>query len=453
MIFFLTLILCTALHAAESAETLINRVRKEHVNFVQFNFSDPIYNRVKTITRPITYAESDIKNGLKIDGSSVPGCRRITESDMLAVPDLNTASKKLPWTNEHTSAISVMCDIYEEAGQPFVAHPREILKRELNRAHELGFEFLVGPELEFYLFDKELKMIDDNGYLDYATDWKLSNNISEMLAVLNYLDMHIEKIHHEVGPGQYEMSIECDNALKIADAITMTKHTLQSMAHNLGINVSFMPKPVQGKAGSGMHINFSLSDKETGANLFYDDEDKYNLSPLAKSFIAGIIKYVKECSLLFNSTVNSFKRLIPGFEAPIFICCGQKNRSALIRLPYSTNPQGVRGELRSPDALCNPYLAFAALLKAGLAGVDQNLRLESIISENLYDVDAQTIQQLEIDVLPNSFREAIALFESSSFVRELLGKHLFNQLIKAKKKELMAFEQAITDWEIERYLY
>lgn len=431
---------------------ILLRYKNDGIRYVRFTFSDPLSSTLRSVVRPIAYAQDDLEHGIKIDGSSLPGCNRIAQSDMLIKPDIETVSSSLPWTSEGMRSISITCDLCNETGTPYEADPRAILKREMARAEAMGFKFIVGPELEFYILEQnEHKPFDTQGYFTTTTNWNLENALTEILEIVNFMGFKAEKIHHEVAPGQYEFPLEADHALKIADALVNVKHALRGLIGQWQKDITFMPKPFADQNGSGLHLNFSLVDIQTGANAFSRQDGSLALSKTAEEFIAGVLKHARELTLLFNPGINSYKRLVPGFEAPIYICCGERNRSSLIRIPQPTNDRTVRAELRSPDALCNPYLAFAALLKAGLEGIENHYEMPSAVEENLYALDTQEIRNRGIETLPTSLAESLTAFAESDFAHDLLGDRLYTELIKAKTKECAAFTTAVTDWELAYY--
>ena len=438
-------------------DPIVDELTNEHlpaiVHFIEYCFTDPIEGKLRSITYPVQSLKRAVNEGFSFDGSSILGFTPITESDLQLKADLNTITGVLPWTRDGSSTARVITNIYQTNNKRFFGDPRFILQQQLERAQSMGYEFLVGTELEFYMFNGETKNpIDQREYFDATSSFMQQNDIAALFSVFGQMGIEVEKFHHEVGPGQYEISLRYDNALKMADMIMLAKHTLKQFGDHMKTPISFMPKPFSDHNGSGMHIHFSLYDKEHNTNLFYDAQNELQLSALGKSFIAGVLHRIAEVSLLFNSSINSYKRLVPGFEAPIFICCGQKNRSALIRLPHAPNAHAVRAELRSPDALCNPYLAFAALLKAGLEGITNGLTLAQIITENLYELEHQQVLDAKITMLPTSFEQALHLFEQSEFAQELLGQKLFEEIISFKKEELQEYNTTITEWELKRYL-
>lgn len=429
-------------------------LRSGNVGYVNFAFSD-INGNLREITLPQSKTEGAIENGIDFDGSSIPGYGNIAESDKTLHADLNTVHE-LPWNNGQQRFARVMCDVYANENEKY-PDPRNILKQEVDRARELGYNFYVGPELEYYCVKKNgnsIEPTDDQPYIGAEVN---PINFLKKTSELNALaqqGLPIDKLHHEVGPGQHEVVLTYGDPVTIADNIIITKHTLKSIAQANNSCVTFMPKPFYGQNGSGMHIHFSLADAQTGDNLFYDADDEYCLSKTAKHFIAGVLKYVREMDLLLNSTVNSFKRLVPGYEAPIYACWGAKNRSALIRIPRINreNSKAARAELRCPDPACNPYLAFAFILRAGLTGIEQELELAPATETSLYNMNHAAIVQQGIESLPSCLEEALFLFKQSELAQELLGKELFTTLVNLKIKEAHAFKKAVTNWEHERYL-
>ncbi|MEX0940303.1 MAG: type I glutamate--ammonia ligase [Candidatus Babeliales bacterium] len=456
--FSLLIISMTTITYLYANNASLTKMRNNNIRYIEYSFTDFSGMR-KSLIKPASCVEEDLEKGIYFDGSSIKGCTRITNSDLLLKPSLDTM-RLIPWTNDATKTVSLVCDMFLDKNTPYTSDPRFILKSVLNEAKQLGYDFFVGPELEFYIFKQ--KANQESSLIPFDNESYFENNCScedevmkgNILNNFDALELVPEKIHHEVGPGQYEISLHYDNALKMADKIVTAKHALQAMGNSSNCYVSFMPKPLSTQNGSGMHIHFSLFDIQNQKNAFFDPEDKNRLSPIAKSFIAGILHHASALTLLFNPTINSYKRLVPGFEAPIFICAGTKNRSALIRLPLFNPDQAeaARAEIRSIDPTCNPYLAFAALLKAGLYGIQNNLQLDQFIEENLYEMTSEQKIEKGIDTIPSSLPQAIDAFERSGFLKELLGNHLFDEYIKDKKKEVMQSLRAITDWELKHYL-
>lgn len=435
-------------------KTIIENAKNNNVTCIDFQFTD-LAGSWRSITLPIGQLGNALKNGLSFDGSSIPGCTNINESDLFLKPDLSTFA--LIHNNGQTHA-RIICEIYRTTDVPFEADPRSILKKALREANDLGYTFLAGPELEFFLFipqeNNDLIPLDQRKYFQAEYNLQIDSYKKELLSYLHEQGINIEKIHHEVAPGQYEVSIHYADALHIADQIMLCKHAIKSFAQKHSLAATFMPKPLQGCNGSGMHIHFSLFDTNSNKNAFYKSDDSLYLSPTAYSFIAGVLYYASELSALFNASINSYKRLVPGHEAPIYRCWATKNRSAMIRIPQINPDQSnaARAEIRSPDALCNPYLALAGLLKAGLEGIKKNIQLAKAAEVNLYHLTPAELMQKGIDTLPTSLMQSLILFEKSSFIASFLATGAITQYSKIKKDELASFSKAITDWEKENYL-
>jgi glutamine synthetase len=443
-------VLCTEKKAYQET------IELEEVAFINYLFTD-IHGHAKEVTYPAATVESVVKNGFNFDGSSIPGMTSISESDMVAYPDMQTLAL-LPWSDYEQKTARVICDVYEDEHTPYAGDPRYVLKQAIAEARTMGFDFFVGPELEFFLCDKNfdntsLTPSDNQGYFDDTRNPSMSNFKTSLFTALLSQKVTIEKIHHEVGPGQYEMSFKYNDALTIADHLIITKQTMQALCQLNNLKVTFMPKPFHGQNGNGMHIHFSLWDRTENCNAFYDKDDPAKLSPTAKHFIAGVLAHITELNALFNSTVNSYKRLVPGFEAPINLCWGTKNRSAMIRIPRVNDDQhyAVRAELRSADPMANPYLAFAALLRAGLDGIKHDLPLAAPIEDNLYHISAEERMKRNIKALPHSLEHAITLLQQSALAKEILGECLLTEFVKNKQQEIAQYNTFITDWEIQTY--
>ncbi len=431
---------------------LLARMNNGQVQFVDFVFSD-ISGNLKEVTRPVSYAEDTLRDGINFDGSSIPGCMAITESDMLLKPDINTYSE-LPWTTQRVRTARVICDIYREENEPYEGDPRVVLQKTIQEAHDMGYEFFVGPELEFFVFDKqEKKPSDSKKYFDAETNIRNAEFQKTLLYALRAQNVKVEKLHHEVASGQLEVSIQYDDALAIADQVIIAKHTIRSLAQEVGLHATFMPKPIFGENGSAMHVHFSLYDTKNKCNAFYDKQDPVRLSTTAKHFIAGVLNRVRVMTALFNPTINSYKRLVPGYEAPIYICWGTKNRSALVRIPRINKDQAgaARAEIRSPDTMSNPYLVFAAILKAGLEGIKNKEEVMPIVEDNLYHLRSEDLHTRNILSLPTSLDEALNLLQESAFIIDLLGTNCLSEFLALKEKELYSYKTKITDWEFEKY--
>jgi len=431
-------------------EETLKKAKEDDIKFIELEFTD-IFGTLKSIEIPVECLTDAIERGVWFDGSSIEGFARIMESDMYLKLDLSTYAV-LPNGGEKKTA-RFICDIYTPDGKLFDGSPRTALKRVLEEAKSLGYKFMVGPEIEFYLFkkDEDGKMItpefDSGSYFDSSAGDISSGIRKEIMIALKNFGITSERAHHEVAVGQHEIGFKYDDALTTADRVVTLKKVIKSIAHKHGLIASFMPKPMFGQNGSGMHVHFSLFDSE-GTPLFFNADDKHKLSPLAKSFIAGELAYVKELSVLINPTVNSYKRLVAGYEAPVYISWGSNNRSALIRIPryFKGNDASVRGELRCPDTSASPYLVFAAMLKAGLEGIKKNMELMPETEDSTYE------EYDGLEVLPSSLGEAIELCKKSTLAKELLGDKLFEEYIKAKESEVEEFRIAVTEWEKERYL-
>jgi len=377
---------------------------------------------------------------------------------MYLKPDPDTYAV-LPWEPEDKKVARFICDVYMPDDKPFEGDPRYILKRAIKQAEELGFSYKVGPELEFFLFkpdeDGNIKVTpnDTAGYFDYSPRDLAGDIRSDIINAIESLGLEVEMSHHEVAPGQHEINFKYGDVLTQADRTITFKHAVKSIAFKNGLFASFMPKPIFGKNGSGMHTHQSLFNKE-GKNVFFDVNDPYKLSATAKSFIAGQLKHIKDISVVTAPTVNSYKRLVPGYEAPVYICWAQRNRSALIRIPrYSPGrEQATRAELRCPDPSCNPYLAFAAMLRAGLEGIKQKLQPPKPVEEDVYEFDKAKLIEHNIDTLPASLGEAIAAFRESKLAKETLGEHTFKVYLAAKEAEYDEFRLQVTEWEHKKYL-
>lgn len=440
-----------------TADDVLKRATEDGVRFVSLQFTD-IIGTVKNVTIPVERLEDAFDKGVWFDGSSIEGFARIYESDMVLIPDPGTY-QVLPWEPEERRKARIICDVYTPAGKPFEGDPRYILKRALAKAREMGFIYNTGPEVEFFLFKMNGEPIlqpvphDVGGYFDFSPRDQASVVRTEIMRTLQKMGIEVEMDHHEVAAGQHEIDIRYSDALTTADNVITLKYVIRAIAQMHGIHASFMPKPIFGINGSGMHTHQSLFTLD-GKNAFYDPNDRYKLSETAYRFIAGQLKHVREFSAVVAPTVNSYKRLVPGYEAPVYICWGQINRSALIRIP-SISPgqeQAVRAELRCPDPSCNPYLAFAVMLWAGLDGIEQGLTPPDPVNEDVYHFDDAKLKELYIETLPASLSEALDEMEKSEIVRKALGEHTFRRFLEAKRQEWDEYRISVTDWELKRYL-
>src|SRR3989338_3054534 len=431
-------------------------IAKENVRFIEMEFTD-IFGVLKSINIPVECMKDAIERGLWFDGSSIKGFTRIKESDMYLKPDLDTFAI-IPDDKEVKTA-SFFCDVYTSDDELFAGSPRTVLKKVIEEAKKEGYVFKVGPEVEFFFFKKTAdgKIVipdyDDGSYFDSSTGDIGSEIRKEVMLKLKAYGIHSERAHHEVGHGQHEIGFRYDVALVTAERVITLKKIIKIVAHKYGLIASFMPKPLFKKPGSGMHIHFSLFDPD-GKPLFYNEEDKYKLSPLAKNFIAGQLSYIKEMSAILNPTVNSYKRLVSGYEAPVYICWGGKNRSALIRIPHymKGKESSVRAEIRCPDPSASPYLVFAALLKVGLEGIKKKKSLMPSYEDNIFEQSKEELEKIGIETLPESLSDALKIFKKSDLMKELLGNKLFGNYLYAKEKECEEFRIAVTDWEVNTYL-
>ena len=434
---------------------VLEKAKKDKVNFINLQFTDML-GCLKEVTAPVQSLPDIMKYGAWFDGSSVEGFARIHESDLYLKPDPSTYSV-IPWLNSQDgNTARLICDIYSPDGSPFEGDPRFILKNALKKASEMGFEYDVGPELEFFLFrngQDKLMPLDNSGYFDLATD-ESHNIMREITSALETFGIDVEASHHEVAPGQYEIDFKYGEALTTADRLLTLRVTVKAIAQKHGLKASFMPKPVMGMAGSGMHVHQSLFSLKTKKNAFYNFENKYKLSKAAYNFIAGQLRNIKGMAAVLCPTVNSYKRLVTGFEAPVYISWARINRSALIRVPhwFEDKPNSARIELRCPDPACNPYLAFAVMLAAGLNGIEKNMKLTEPVEEDLYKFDEEKLASRKIDTLPSSLYEAVNELRNNDFIQGVLGKHLYQKYMRIKTREWNEFKMQVTEWELEKYL-
>jgi len=440
-------------------KTLLARVKEDGVKFISFQFTDVI-GTVKSLDMPVDGLQGALENGIWFDGSSVEGFARIQESDMHLRVDTDTYAV-LPWSPAEMRRARMFCDIYEPDGEPFAGDPRGVLKRMLAKVAERGWVFNVGPEPEFFLFKRNggesIHPVphDVGGYFDFSPNDEAVRVRTELMAALNSMGLEVEIGHHEVALGQHEIDFRFGDALRTADNVLTLKYTVKAIAAQNGLVASFMPKPVFGINGSGMHCHQSLFDQKTGKNLFFDPSDEFHLSALAKAFIAGQLEHARSLSGVVAPSVNSYKRLVPGYEAPVYVGWAQRNRSALVRIPRYTPGQdkAVRAELRFPDPSCNPYLAFTAMLAAALDGIDKGTKLEDPLNNiNIYHLTAEERKQMGIGELPGSLREALTELDKDEVIKEALGPVMYEAFVRAKWAEWDEYRMHVMDWEVERYL-
>lgn len=427
-------------------------IKDQDVEFIHLWFTD-VVGFLKTFVITIDELDTAMEEGMGFDGSSIQGFARIQESDMIALPDPTTL-QIMPWRQDGQLVATMFCDIVTPDGSPYEGDPRYVLKRTLKKAAEKGFTFYVGPELEYYYFkdDKNCELLDHGGYFDMTTRDLAVDLRKQTVRTLKDFGIRVEYSHHEVGPSQHEIDLRYDEALKMADAVMTYRLVVKEVAQLNGLYATFMPKPMYGEAGSGMHVHQSLfSGKD---NAFYDANDEYHLSATAKSYIAGLLHHAPAFSAITNQWVNSYKRLVSGFEAPVYICWAHRNRSALVRVPmYKPGKEAAtRIELRSPDPACNPYLAFAAMLAAGMDGIERGLELPPGVVEDVYEMGAEERARRGISQLPESLHEAVNRLEESELMRETLGDSVLDWLVRTKRTEWHDYRTRVTAWERDSYL-
>jgi glutamine synthetase len=426
-------------------------VKKHNVKFVRLWFCD-IHGMLKSFALPMEELDFAFKEGMGFDGSSIKGFARIDESDMIARPDPSTFTL-LPWRPKEKAVARMFCDIHEPDGTPYKGDPRYVLKRNLEKARKKGYSFYLGPELEFFYFTnaKCPETLDEGGYFDYPMD-AAEDLRRETILSLEQMGISVEYSHHEVAPSQHEIDLRYADALEMADTVMTYRIVVKEIARKYGYYATFMPKPLFGQNGSGMHTHQSLF-KGTH-NAFFNAKDKYYLSDVAKKYIAGMLAHIREITLVLNQWVNSYKRLVPGYEAPVYICWARRNRSALVRVPlYKPGKEkATRIELRSPDPACNPYLAFASMLNSGLRGIEKSYKLPEPTEVDVYHLTAEERAKMGISELPGSLIEAIELAEKSDLLRETLGDHIFGELITSKRTEWDNYRIRIFPYELDTYL-
>ena len=437
-------------------EQILDRIEGEQIRFINLQFSD-VMGIVKSVTIPASIFEKIIEGGQWIDGSSIAGFTRIAESDMYLIPDLSTFAT-IPWEAGDYATARVICWVFNPNGDPFPGDPRWVLYRQLERAAKLGYLYKTGPELEFFLFAKDGDKIsplphDRASYFDFSTD-VASTVRKDMAIALDHMGIEVEASHHEVAIGQHEIDFEYGDALPTADRAVTFKFVLKAIAQKHDLHATFMPKPLEGINGSGMHVHQSFTDIETGKNAFVDEDDPYGLSLIAKQLIAGQLKHARALCGIIAPLVNSYRRLVPGYEAPVYVSWARTNRSALIRVPAirGGHTSATRVELRCPDPSCNPYLAFAVMLACGLHGIEENVPLPEPVEENLYHFTDDDLKRRNIPTLPATLGEAILEMEKDEVVRDALGDHVFERLLEAQRSEWGDFRRHVSQWERDRYL-
>jgi glutamine synthetase len=438
----------------DEAKEYVLKTAKEHdVKFIRLWFTD-ILGNLKNFAITSQELETALERGMGFDGSSIEGYARIDESDMVAMPDPETFVL-LPWrSREHRSVGRMFCDVLMPGGAPFEGDPRYVLKRNLARAADMGYTFYLGPELEYFYFksSEEPEGLDRGGYFDLTPPDTASDMRRDTILMLEEMGIAVEYSHHEVAPSQHEIDLRYTDALTMSDNVMTHRVVVKEVAQRYGVYATFMPKPIFGVNGNGMHVHQSLF--KGGRNAFFDPKGTYNLSDTARYYIAGLLRHAREITSVTNQWINSYKRLVPGYEAPVYLSWARRNRSDLIRVPeyQPGREEATRVEFRSPDPACNPYLAFSVMLAAGLEGIEKKYELPEPVEENVYEMGQEERERRGIDTLPASLLEAIQLTEQSEVVRKALGEHVFRTFIDNKKLEWDHWRVQVTDYEIQRYL-
>jgi glutamine synthetase len=434
---------------------VLRTVEERGVRLIRLWFTDVLGN-LKSFAISPAELENALEDGMTFDGSSIDGFSRVQESDVLAIPDPNTF-EVLPWGDPKSPEARVFCDIHGLDGTPFQGDPRQVLRRQLQAAHERGFTFYVAPDIEFFYFAPPERgatpvPLDEAGFFDLTTTDVAGSLRKQTIRTLETMSIPVEYSFHEDAPSQHEIDLRHDNALTMADNIMTFRLVVKEVAATNGVHATFMPKPLEGVQGSGMHVHLSLFRGDE--NAFYDADDPHNLSPVAKSFMAGLLRHAAEITAITNQTINSYKRLVPGFEAPVHISWARNNRSGLIRVPIPKrgNASATRIEYRSPDPACNPYLAFAVLLAAGMKGIAEGYELEPEADANLFELTDSQLAALGIGQLPQSLSDSLKVMERSELVREALGEHIFEWFLRNKRNEWRGYKTHVSAYEIDRYL-
>jgi glutamine synthetase len=437
----------------EGIQFILNTAREQDVKFVKLWFTD-ILGMLKSFAITMSELENALRQGMGFDGSSIEGFCRIDESDMVAMPDFDTWVLLRPEEGRDFNVARMFCDIVHPGGEPFEGCPRNVLKRNLKRAAEKGYTFYVGPELEFFYFKDSTgtELLDQGGYFDMTPLDAATPLRRETILALEGVGINVEYSHHEVAPSQHEIDMRYTDALTMADNVMTYRLLVKEVAIRNGVYATFMPKPVFGINGSGMHVHQSLF--KDGRNAFFDSSDEFNLSKLARSYIAGLLKYAPEFTAVTNQWVNSYKRLVPGYEAPVYLSWARRNRADLIRVPeYQPGRENAtRIEYRAADPACNPYLTFSVMLAAGMAGIEEGLEAPPTVEENVYEMSVAEREKRGITTLPASLYQAIKKVEGSKLVREALGEHVFTNFVENKKIEWHDYSVQVTEYELAKYL-
>ncbi len=434
---------------------VLRTVEERGIRLVRLWFTDVLGN-LKSFAISPAEVENALEDGMTFDGSSIDGFSRIQESDVLAIPDPNTF-EVLPWGDPKAAEARVFCDVHNHDGTPFDGDPRQVLRRNLERAHAKGYTFFVAPDVEFFYFATPEKgqppvPLDEASFFDLTTTDVAGTLRKQTIRTLETMSIPVQYSFHEDSPSQHEIDLQPTDALNMADSIMTFRLVVKEVAATQGVHATFMPKPMEGVQGSGMHLNLSLYDGEE--NAFHDDSDPYQLSLVAKQFMAGLLRHAAEITAITNQTVNSYKRLVPGYEAPIHVSWARNNRSGLVRVPIT--PRGAaaatRIEYRSPDPACNPYLAFSVILAAGMKGIEEGYELPAEADANMFEMGDAALAKLNIATLPQSLDSALRIMESSELVSDALGEHIFEWFLRNKRREWQAYKTHISGFELDRYL-
>jgi glutamine synthetase len=434
---------------------VLRSVEERGVRLIRLWFTD-VLGQLKSFAISPAELESAFEEGMQFDGSAIDGFSRVQESDVLARPDPNSF-ELLPWGLEDAPSARMFCDIANLDGTPFEGDPRQVLKRNLAKAREKGFTFYVAPDMEFFYFaqgDPGTRPVplDTAGYFDLTTADVAGDIRKRTIHTLEAMGIPVEYSHHEDAPSQHEIDLRYTDALTMADTVMTFRLVVKEIAHEHGVHATFMPKPLESVQGSGMHVHLSLFDGDE--NAFFSNDDGYNLSPIAKQFMAGLLRHAAEITAITNQTVNSYKRLVPGFEAPVHVTWARNNRSGLVRVPVAKrgNPSATRIEFRSPDPACNPYLAFAVMLAAGMRGITEGYELPPEADSNLFEMSDAELNKLGIDLLPQSLSDSLKVMEQSALVHEALGEHIFEWFLRNKRSEWRSYKTHVSAFEHDRYL-
>jgi glutamine synthetase len=439
----------------QQRDYVLRSVEERGVRLIRLWFTDVLGN-LKSLAISPPELDNALNDGMTIDGSSIDGFSRVQESDVLAVPDPDTY-ELLPWADKSAPEARIFCDIHRLDGEPFEGDPRQVLRRHVRAAHNAGLTFYVAPDIEYFYFEPlepgaQPVPIDAGGFFDHTVNDVTGELRKHTIRTLETMGIPVEYSFHEDAPGQQEIDLRHTDALTMADSVMTFRLAVREIAARNGVHATFMPKPLEGLQGSGMHLHMSLFNGDE--NAFYDGDDGYDLSPTAKSFMAGLLRHASEITAVTNQTVNSYKRLVPNFEAPVHISWARNNRSGLIRVPIAKkgNPLATRIEFRSPDPACNPYLAFSLILAAGMKGIEEGYELPTEADANLFEIDDDVLTQLGINQLPQSLNDALDTMESSELVREALGEHIFEWFLRNKRSEWRGYKTQVTPFERDRYL-